>query len=88
MIADHHDGVVARHWQDVHCIHVYPTFPLQIIMMVGLPGTGKTSWAEKQQKEQFNKRYTIIGTDSLIDKMKVCRMGLDNFSRLPSSFLI
>ena len=43
----------------------------QIIMMVGLPGTGKTTWALKQQKELTDKRYNIIGTDSLIDRMKV-----------------
>ena len=52
-----------------------------MIMMCGLPGTGKTTWALAHAKEHPEKRYNIIGTDSLIDKMKV--MGLPrkrNFS--------
>ena len=43
-------------------------------MIVGLPGAGKTTWAQKVMKEQTQKRYNIIGTDTLIDKMRV--MGL------------
>ena len=46
---------------------------LQIIMIVGLPGAGKTTWALKTQKEKPEKRYNIIGTDTLIDKMKVTK---------------
>lgn len=46
----------------------------QIIMIVGLPGAGKTTWALKMAKEHPEKRYNIIGTDTLIDKMRV--MGL------------
>lgn len=42
-----------------------------MIMVVGLPGCGKTTWCLKMQVEQPAKRYTIIGTDTLIDKMKV-----------------
>ena len=40
-------------------------------MIVGLPGAGKTTWGLTRQKEMFDKRYNIIGTDTLIDKMKV-----------------
>ena len=46
-------------------------FVLQIRMIVGLPGTGKTTYGIKLQNECFDKRYNIIGTDTLIDKMKV-----------------
>ena len=56
-------------------------FSAQMIMMCGLPGTGKTTWALNYNKDHPEKRYNIIGTDSLIDKMKV--MGLPrkrNFS--------
>ena len=42
-----------------------------MIMIVGLPGAGKTTWGLNQLKEQPEKRYNIIGTDTLIDKMKV-----------------
>ena len=43
-------------------------------MIVGLPGSGKTTWAVNMQKGHPDKRYNIIGTDTLIDKMRV--MGL------------
>ena len=47
---------------------------IQMIMMVGLPGSGKTTWCLNQCKETPEKRYNVIGSDTLIDKMKV--MGL------------
>jgi len=43
-------------------------------MIVGLPGSGKTSWGLAMAKQYPYKRYNIIGTDTLIDKMRV--MGL------------
>ena len=47
---------------------------IQMLMIVGLPGTGKTTWGLNMQRNHPEKRYNIIGTDTLIDKMKV--MGL------------
>lgn len=47
---------------------------MQMIMIIGLPGAGKTTLAENMKKSYPEKRYNIIGTDTLIDKMKV--MGL------------
>ncbi|KAL1124634.1 hypothetical protein AAG570_001258 [Ranatra chinensis] len=46
----------------------------EIIMLCGLPGCGKTTWAMNHCKENPDKHYNIIGTNALIDKMKV--MGL------------
>nr|XP_006823758.1 PREDICTED: heterogeneous nuclear ribonucleoprotein U-like protein 1-like [Saccoglossus kowalevskii] len=43
----------------------------EILMMIGLPGSGKTTWAEKYAKENSDKRYCIIGLKSLVDKMKI-----------------
>ena len=40
-------------------------------MMIGLPGAGKTFWAEKFAKENAEKNYNILGTNNLIEKMKV-----------------
>ena len=40
-------------------------------MMIGLPGAGKTFWAEKYAKENAAKNYNILGTNNLIEKMKV-----------------
>ncbi|XP_022091036.1 heterogeneous nuclear ribonucleoprotein U-like protein 1 [Acanthaster planci] len=45
-----------------------------ILMMVGLPGAGKSAWVEKHCKEHPEKRYYILGTNIIMDKMKV--MGL------------
>ena len=46
----------------------------EVIMMVGLPAAGKTVWAEKYARDHPEKKYCIIGTNSIMDRMKV--MGL------------
>ena len=43
----------------------------QMIMMCGLPGAGKTYWASKESKVKPEKKYNILGTNHIIDKMKV-----------------
>ncbi|XP_067136543.1 heterogeneous nuclear ribonucleoprotein U-like protein 1 isoform X1 [Centruroides vittatus] len=46
----------------------------EIIMMCGLPGAGKTTWAVNYIALHPDKKYNLLGTNSIIDKMKV--MGL------------
>ncbi|XP_003198760.2 heterogeneous nuclear ribonucleoprotein U-like protein 1 [Danio rerio] len=46
----------------------------EILMMVGLPGSGKTTWALKYAKENPEKKFNILGTNAIMEKMKV--MGL------------
>ncbi|XP_017286551.1 heterogeneous nuclear ribonucleoprotein U-like protein 1 [Kryptolebias marmoratus] len=46
----------------------------EILMMVGLPACGKTTWAIKHAEENPEKKYNILGTNAIMDKMKV--MGL------------
>ncbi|XP_033215687.1 heterogeneous nuclear ribonucleoprotein U-like protein 2 isoform X2 [Belonocnema kinseyi] len=46
----------------------------EILMLCGLPGAGKTTWAIKYAAEHPEKMYNILGTNTLIEKMKV--MGL------------
>ncbi|XP_005092857.1 heterogeneous nuclear ribonucleoprotein U-like protein 1 [Aplysia californica] len=46
----------------------------EVIMMVGLPGAGKTYWCNKYIEENPEKRFNLLGTNNIIDKMKV--MGL------------
>lgn len=41
-------------------------------MMIGLPASGKTTWAGKLKASQPEKMYNILGTNLIIDKMKVC----------------
>jgi len=43
----------------------------EIIMMVGLPASGKTTWVNKFCQENADKKYNVLGTNGLIDKMKV-----------------
>lgn len=40
-------------------------------MMVGLPASGKSTWAEKWIKEHPGKRYVLLGTNMALDQMKV-----------------
>nr|XP_020461223.1 heterogeneous nuclear ribonucleoprotein U-like protein 1 [Monopterus albus]XP_020461224.1 heterogeneous nuclear ribonucleoprotein U-like protein 1 [Monopterus albus] len=46
----------------------------EILMMVGLPACGKTTWAIKYAAAHPDKKYNILGTNAIMDKMKV--MGL------------
>ncbi|XP_075043018.1 heterogeneous nuclear ribonucleoprotein U-like protein 1 isoform X2 [Mixophyes fleayi] len=46
----------------------------EIVMMVGLPGAGKTTWAIKHSLANPEKKYNMLGTNAIMEKMKV--MGL------------
>lgn len=46
----------------------------EILMMVGLPACGKTTWAAKHAETNPEKKYNILGTNAIMEKMKV--MGL------------
>ena len=39
--------------------------------MVGMPGSGKTFWARKHCAENPDRRYNILSTGAIFDKMKV-----------------
>lgn len=43
----------------------------EVLMMVGLPASGKTTWAENWAKEHPEKRYMVLGTNLALDQMKV-----------------
>ena len=44
----------------------------ELIMMVGLPASGKTTWAEQYVKENPEYRYVLLGTNLALDQMRVC----------------
>jgi len=48
----------------------------EVILLVGLPGAGKTHWTLKHVSENADKRYEIIGPDSIIAKMTVCEKNI------------
>uniref|UniRef100_A0A5K3EZ54 RNA-binding protein FUS n=1 Tax=Mesocestoides corti TaxID=53468 RepID=A0A5K3EZ54_MESCO len=43
----------------------------EAIMMIGLPGSGKTFFANNLCKEKPEMRYNVLGTNLILDKMKV-----------------
>lgn len=43
----------------------------QVILMVGMPGSGKTFWARAHAAKHSERRYNILSTGALFDKMKV-----------------
>lgn len=40
-------------------------------MLIGLPGCGKSTWVTNFVAEHPEKRFNIIGTSTLIERMKV-----------------
>lgn len=42
----------------------------EVLLMVGLPGCGKTQWAQKHTQENQDKRYNILGTDAVLYQMR------------------
>ena len=52
--------------------------------MVGLPGSGKTTWAIEACKLHADKKYYILGTNLIMDKMKVWtrNQGLTRFLKI------
>ena len=47
-----------------------------MIMMIGLPGSGKTTWVNKHVSENSGKQYNVISTTTMIEKMTVCEYYL------------
>ena len=47
----------------------------EFLVMVGLPAAGKSTWAEKKSRENPEKRYNILGTNLIMEKMKVMGLG-------------
>mmetsp|Transcript_46707 Transcript_46707/g.99918 ORF Transcript_46707/g.99918 Transcript_46707/m.99918 type:complete len:497 (-) Transcript_46707:303-1793(-) len=43
----------------------------EFILLCGLPGCGKTYWAQKHMEANPLKNYLLLGTNSVIDQMKV-----------------
>mmetsp|Transcript_4 Transcript_4/g.9 ORF Transcript_4/g.9 Transcript_4/m.9 type:complete len:903 (-) Transcript_4:274-2982(-) len=49
-----------------------PASQCQVIMMIGLPGCGKTTWVDKFVEENKDiTKFDVLGTNAIIDQMKV-----------------
>ena len=40
-------------------------------MVIGLPCAGKSFWATKHMEKNSDKHYVLLGTNEIMDKMKV-----------------
>uniref|UniRef100_A0A182NN65 SAP domain-containing protein n=1 Tax=Anopheles dirus TaxID=7168 RepID=A0A182NN65_9DIPT len=49
----------------------------ELIMMIGLPGCGKTTWVQNYLKENSETSFTLLSVDSLLDNMKVTGKARD-----------
>lgn len=43
-----------------------------VIVMVGLPGAGKTTWVKQYLREHPDEHWILFNTDSIINAMTVC----------------
>uniref|UniRef100_A0A8C2GH05 Si:ch211-107m4.1 n=1 Tax=Cyprinus carpio TaxID=7962 RepID=A0A8C2GH05_CYPCA len=43
----------------------------EVLMMVGLPGSGKTHWAQAHMLQNPRKRYNLLSTNSILNCMRV-----------------
>jgi len=62
--------------EEEHCVvnpieHPESLKEAEFIMLAGLPGCGKTYWAQKHMEANPLKNYYLLGTNSVIDQMKV-----------------
>ncbi|KAF5841136.1 hypothetical protein DUNSADRAFT_14312, partial [Dunaliella salina] len=56
-----------------------PTSSCELIMMVGLPGSGKSTWAQHFMLAHPEKRYMLLGPEMVLDQMRL--LGLRQASR-------
>ncbi|KAK3268071.1 hypothetical protein CYMTET_23404 [Cymbomonas tetramitiformis] len=60
------DGVLAPKVEDKDC---------EVIMLIGMPASGKSTWAKKHSAAFPQKRYVVLGTNDILQQMKVTGMG-------------
>ena len=56
----------------------------EVIMMIGLPGCGKSTWVAKHVADNPEKQYNVVSTGTMISKMTVSA----NIMRVKSCWII
>lgn len=51
-----------------------------VIMMCGLPSSGKTTWVENHMNENRAKHFHLIGNEAIMDKMAICGEKREKFN--------
>lgn len=60
----------------------------EVLMMVGLPAAGKSTWAEKWQRDHPEKRYVILGTNVVLDQMKVGQLHCHSSEQVWAMYVV
>merc|ERR1711865_1088430 len=47
----------------------------EFVMLCGLPACGKTYWAQKHMEANPTKSFVLLGTNAVIDQMKVMNLN-------------
>ena len=59
-----------------------PQTHLFFLVLVGLAGTGKTTWANEQQEKDFNKNWLIVGPLTCLQQAHVDVEGEENLLKV------
>jgi len=52
----------------------------EVVMLVGLPACGKTTWAQEHAEKHPDARYMVLSTDHILEQMKVSGLTRSNYS--------
>lgn len=68
----HTSGWILILWDIKYFLSHSPLFSIcQVLMMVGMPGSGKTHWAQAHMLQNPRKRYNLLSTNSILNCMRV-----------------
>jgi len=52
----------------------------EVVMLVGLPACGKTTWARQHAEKNPDARYMVLSTDHILEQMKVSGLTRSNYN--------
>ena len=67
----------------IRCVESIPEkADCQVILLSGLIGSGKTTWAEKYIEENSNRNFNLLNIEHVLSKMAVCFQNVLNFKTI------